>query len=52
MAVQVLPFPEYPVLHAQVLAPGPVPAHVAWTSQPPLLVAHESMAVHFVPSPL
>jgi hypothetical protein len=33
------------------LVPGPVLAHVAFGSQLPLLIVHESMAEHVVPFP-
>jgi hypothetical protein len=39
-------------LQAQVFVPGPVLLQLAWVSQPPLLVAHESTAAHTVPFPV
>jgi hypothetical protein len=39
------------VLQLHVLVPGPVLVQVAWTSQPPLPVAHESIGAQTVPLP-
>jgi hypothetical protein len=52
MAVQVLPSPAYPVLQAQVFVPGPVLVQLAWASQPPLLIRHESIGEHTTPLPV
>ena len=38
IAVHVVPLPKYPVLHAHEFMFDPVSVHVAWMSQPPLLV--------------
>jgi len=38
-------------LHAHVRVPGPVKVQVAFGSQPPWFVAHESIAVQLVPLP-
>jgi hypothetical protein len=51
MAVHTLPPPEYPVLQAQLLVPGPVLVQVALGLQAPLLRVHELIGVHVVPSP-
>jgi hypothetical protein len=40
-----------PVLHAHVRDPG-VFVHVAWASQPPLLVRHSSMSTQVSPVPV
>ncbi len=47
--VQVVPFPTYPVLQAQVSVVIPVGVQVAFRSHPPLFVMHGS--VHAPPSP-
>jgi len=39
------------VLQVHVFFPGPVSVQVAFVSHPPLLVEHESIAVHVVPAP-
>jgi hypothetical protein len=52
MTVHVTPVPEYPVLHAHVLVPGPDMVHVALTLQPPLLVRHGLISMHVIPLPL
>ena len=51
MAVQTVPLPEYPVLHAHVLVSAPVDVHLAFGSQPPLLTLQLSIAVHVLPFP-
>jgi hypothetical protein len=38
-------------LHAHVLVPGPVLVHVAFGSQPPWLMLHESTAAQNAPVP-
>jgi hypothetical protein len=50
-AVQVVPLPEKPVLHAQLFVPGPVDVQVAFTSQPPLFARHELIEVQVMPDP-
>jgi hypothetical protein len=51
MAVHVVPFPLYPVLHLQVAVPAPVEVQCACEAQPPLLVAHAFVPVQVIPSP-
>jgi hypothetical protein len=50
--VQVVPLPEYPVLQAHELVPGPVMVHVALVAHPPLLVEQLLTAVQVVPLPV
>jgi hypothetical protein len=38
-------------LHVHELVPGPVEAHVAWASHPPLFVVHAWMGVQAIPLP-
>jgi len=52
IGVHVLPSPEYPLVHAQVLVPAPVEVHWAAGSQPPLLMLHSLMPVQVVPFPV
>ena len=51
MSVQIVPSPLYPALQVHELVPGPVCAHAAFVSQPPLLVRQLSIDVQVIPSP-
>jgi hypothetical protein len=51
MGAHIVPVPEYPVLHVQVFVPGPVLAHVACESHPPMPAVQLSMGAQVVPLP-
>jgi hypothetical protein len=50
-AVQVIPFPWYPVLHAQLTVPAPVDVQCAVGAQPPLFTAQPFVPTHVIPLP-
>jgi hypothetical protein len=46
-----LPLPEYPVLQAHELVPGPVDVHDAFVSHPPPFTLQLLTAAHCLPFP-
>lgn len=51
-AVQVIPLPVYPGLHAQVTVSAPVDVHCAVDAHPPFPTAHPLIPVQVIPLPM